>query len=328
MLALEFLFDIKAISCPSLIDCQSKNRRHGATHIHSTPPSDSQKPKEDMSPRTPIYFISHGGPDACHDTSHPVYTKLNALGKEIASLNSKPNPPRALLIFSAHWESDAGAGTIQVSNPSAPLPLIYDFYGFPAHYYKTRFPHRVDSEVGRRVVEVLNEGGIPATEVQRGLDHGVWVPLLVMFDGREEKMLPVVQVSLFPSESGDEHLRLGRVVAKLREEGVVIIVSGMAVHNLGDFARMRGNPTPAGYTLSFDEALRQAVESEPGEVRDGKMGDLLRRDDTRKAHPTLEHLLPVHIGVGAAGEDQGQRIWTMGEASVSWAQFRFGRVES
>jgi len=215
-----------------------------------------------------------------------------------------------------------------VNTSPKPLPLIYDFYGFPDHYYEAKFPYQASADVSQRVVDVLTNGGVEAVGVERGLDHGVWVPFKVVFDGFEEAMPPIVQVSLLDSEDAEEHLKLGRAVAKLREENILIVVSGMAVHNLRDlrFMSMRdGKPLP--YTLSFDEALREAVESEPGSERDQKMKELVKRGDVRKAHPTFEHLLPIHIGVGAAGGDRGKRLWTMGEGSVSWAQFRFGEVD-
>lgn len=207
-----------------------------------------------------------------------------------------------------------------------PLPLIYDFYGFPDHYYKATFPYRASGEVSQRVINVLKEGGVEAVGVERGLDHGVWVPFKVVFEGHEQEMPPIVQVSLFDSEDAVQHLNLGRALAKLREENILIVVSGMAVHNLRDLRVTMGDPKPLGYTLSFDEALREAVESEPGSERDGKMKELVKRSDARKAHPTFEHLLPVHVGVGAAGSDRGKRLWTMGEGSLSWAQFRFGEA--
>jgi 4,5-DOPA dioxygenase extradiol len=274
--------------------------------------------------RTPIYFLSHGGPNTCHDSSHPVYPKLNSIGKEITSQVK----PSAIVVFSAHWQSGSGPNTIEVNTASNPLPLIYDFYGFPDHYYKTEFPYRASGEVSQRVVDVLKEGGVKAVGVQRGLDHGVWVPFKVVFEGHEEQMPPIVQVSLFDSEDAGEHLRLGRAVAKLREENILIVVSGMAVHNLGDLRFTMMDPKPLPYTVSFDEALRQAVESEPGSERDRNMKELVERSDARKAHPTFEHLLPIHIGAGAAGSDRGTRLWTMGEGSLSWAQFRLGEIET
>ena len=135
--------------------------------------------------------------------------------------------------------------------------------------------------------------------------------------------VPVVQVSLFDSEDPIQHYRLGQAVARLREESILIVVSGMAVHNLRDLRFTFGKPHPLPYTVSFDEALKDAVTTKP-EEREKAMTELLKRPDARQAHPSFDHLLPIHIGAGAAGEDLGRRLWTMKEGSLSWAQYRFG----
>lgn len=97
------------------------------------------------------------------------------------------------------------------------------------------------------------------------------------------------------------------------------------MHNLRDLRFSFGDPRPLPYTASFDEALKDAVTAEP-EEREQKLVDLLKRGDARQAHPTFDHLLPVHVGAGAAGGDLGRRLWTLKEGSMSWAQFRFGEV--
>ena len=120
-----------------------------------------------------------------------------------------------------------------------------------------------------------------------------------------------------------QHYALGRAVSSLRDQGIQIIVSGMAVHNLRDFRFTRGDPRPLPYTTSFDEALMKAATAKP-EERERAMAELLKRPDARQAHPTFDHLLPIHVGAGAAGEDVGQRLWTHGEGSMSWAQYHCG----
>jgi aromatic ring-opening dioxygenase catalytic subunit (LigB family) len=143
------------------------------------------------------------------------------------------------------------------------------------------------------------------------------------------KDVPVVQVSLFDSDSAENHLALGKALAPLRDEGVLIICSGMAVHNLRDFMRSYGEPGNKAYTLSFDSALKGAAEQDGGiKARDEAMVALLRRSDARRAHPSFEHVLPVFVAAGAAGGDLGRQLWTMPEGSMSWAQFRFGEVEA
>lgn len=149
---------------------------------------------------------------------------------------------------------------------------------------------------------------------------------LLAFDPEENPLnVPIVQVSLFGTEDPDQHYRLGEAVSKLRDENILIIVSGMAVHNLRDLRFTFNNPKPLPYTVSFDEALKDAVTTPPSE-RQEAMAALVKRPDAQQAHPTFDHLLPIHVGAGAAGEDVGRRLWTLKEGSMSWAQFRFGQV--
>ena len=174
------------------------------------------------------------------------------------------------------------------------------------------------------MLDLLGEAGIPAEGVKRGLDHGVWASFMCAFEPESNPLgVPIVQVSLFDSEDAEAHYALGEAVARLREEGVLIIVSGMAVHNLRDMWKARGGTME--YAVSFDEALREAVEAVP-RGRRRAMEEVLLRPDARMAHPSLEHLLPIHVGAGAAGEDMGVRLWTLAEGSMAWALYRFGEV--
>ena len=275
--------------------------------------------------RTPVYFVSHGGPTTMYEKDHPVFSRLQAIGKEITTQVK----PKAIVVFSAHWQAER-PNTIEV-NMSEQEPLLYDFYGFPKHYYMEKFPNRGSKEISQKVIDVLGEAGIKTQAEERGLDHGVFVPFKVMFSPEENPVdVPIVQVSLFDDETDAEaHIKLGRAVEKLRDENILIIVSGMSVHNLRHFMMLRtmeGKTMP--YAISFDDALKVAVETAPGKGRDKNMVGLLERPDARQAHPTFEHLLPIHIGVGAAGADQGKQIWTLAEKSMGWAQYRFGEVSA
>ncbi|KAK4694439.1 4,5-DOPA dioxygenase extradiol, partial [Lecanoromycetidae sp. Uapishka_2] len=204
--------------------------------------------------KTPVYFLSHGGP------------------KTIVK-------PKAVVVFSAHWQASSD-NEIEI-NTQEKTDLIYDFYGFPSHYYK----------------------------VSRGLDHGVWASFKCAFAPDENPLsVPLVQVSLFSSEDPTQHYNLGRAIASLRSDNIAIIVSGMAVHNLRDIRLTFANPERImPYTSSFDEALKDAATSAPAE-REQKMVALLKRPDARQAHPTFEHLLPIFVGAGAAGDDVGKRL--------------------
>ncbi|KAG2418939.1 hypothetical protein HFD88_002042 [Aspergillus terreus] len=269
--------------------------------------------------RTPVYFLSHGGPNIMYDTDHPAYHKLAQIGREITGKVK----PRAVVVFSAHWQ--AGRDTIHV-NHAEMTDLIYDFYGFPSHYYKEKYPNVGSREIANKVIDLLRQAGINAEGVKRGLDHGVWASFKCAFEPDSNPLnVPIVQVSLFDSEDPIQHYRLGQAVSQLRDENILIIVSGMAVHNLRDMRFTWGDPTPLPYTASFDEALKEAVTTAP-EDREQAMAALLKRPDARQAHPTFDHVLPIHIGAGAAGADVGRRLWTLKEGSLSWAQYRFGEV--
>ncbi|KAK2053979.1 Extradiol ring-cleavage dioxygenase, class III enzyme, subunit B [Colletotrichum caudatum] len=269
-------------------------------------------------PRMPVYFFSHGGPDVMYNTSHPVYPVLQRIGAEITSLR-----PAAAVVFSAHWQSPSRASVLVNSAPSA--PLIYDFSGFPPHYYAATYPNVGSPTLAARVCNLILLAGrdIACDTTHRGLDHGVWAGFHVAFHPDENPLrVPLVQVSLLGSEDPDAHYRLGRAVSALRDEGVVVIGAGMSVHNLH---HMGSGPEPLPYAVSFDDALKEAVEAEAYE-RQRKMAQLCRRPDARQAHPWMDHLMPVHVAAGAAGDDLGKQLWTMKEGSFAWAQYRFGSV--
>jgi 4,5-DOPA dioxygenase extradiol len=179
--------------------------------------------------------------------------------------------------------------------------------------------------MAQKVMDALTAAGIRTQPMRRGLDHGVWVTFKIAFNEKTNPLnIPIVQVSLFATEDPVQHIALGRAVSNLRDEGIQIIVSGMAVHNLRDM--QWGLQGVKLYAKSFDEALREAVETEVELEREEKLVKLLKRPDARPAHPSFKHLLPIHVGGGAARGDKGKRLWTLAEGSFSWAQFRFGDV--
>ncbi|TDZ61686.1 Extradiol ring-cleavage dioxygenase [Colletotrichum trifolii] len=264
--------------------------------------------------RMPVYFFSHGGPDVMYNTSHPVYPTLQSIGSQITSLK-----PTAVVVFSAHWQSRSRSQVLV--NSALSSPLIYDFSGFPLHYYSASYPNTGSPELASRVCSLLSDSNIGCSLTERGLDHGVWAGFHVAFHPESNPLnVPLVQVSLFGSEDPDAHYRLGQAVSALRDEGVVIIGAGMSVHNLYD---MSDNLQPMPYSVSFDNALKEAVEAEVDE-RQEKLADVCKRPDAKQAHPWMDHLTPVHVAAGAAGPDPGKQLWTMQEGSFAWAQYRFG----
>ena len=257
-----------------------------------------------------------------YEVGHPAYAKLAEIGREI----TEKVKPRAVVVFSAHWQA-SGKSTIEV-NTREMTNLIYDFYGFPSHYYKEEYPNVGSKEIAGKVIDALESHNINVRPVSRGLDHGVWASFKVAFDPKRNPLnVPIVQVSLFGSEDPHQHQALGQAISDLRSQNIQIIVSGMAVHNLRDHLTKGGSSQVLPYASSFDEALKTAVESIPAE-REKKMAELLRRGDARQAHPTFDHLLPIYVGAGAARDDWGKRLWTMKEGGMSWAQYRFGEVDT
>ncbi|KAH8675383.1 putative aromatic ring-opening dioxygenase LigB subunit [Xylariales sp. PMI_506] len=270
--------------------------------------------------RMPVYFLGIGGPNFMEDTAHPAYSKLAAVGQEITTKVK----PKAVVVFSAHWQSEPNK--IQI-NAAAETDLIYDFYNFPPHYYEYDYPNKGSPEVAEKVVQKLSAAGIEVEKVKRGLDHGVWAGFMVAFDPKKNPLnVPIVQCSLFDKEDADQHYRVGQALESLRDEGILIIGAGMAVHNLRDFRAIRGTGQTMPYAFSFDEALKEAAAGAAPEERREQMSTLMRRDDARRAHPTWEHILPMHVAAGSAGADLGEQIWTLPEGSLSWAQYRFGKV--
>ena len=195
---------------------------------------------------------------------------------------------------------------------SDPGLTVRSFYNFPSHYYKEKFPNVASKELAEQVITLLKSNGIAASPVSRGLDHGVWSCFKVgehlfdypsttvrqrledssAFDPETNPLnVPIVQVSLFASEDPNQHYHLGKALSALREQNVQIIVSGMAVHNLREMRLAAGSKKPMPYTVSFDEALKDAV-SGPANGREERMAQLLKRSDAKQAHPTFEHLLP------------------------------------
>ncbi|KAI1080558.1 LigB-domain-containing protein [Whalleya microplaca] len=277
----------------------------------------SSKPMATNKP--PVYFFSHGGPDVMYNTKHPVYPVLQNIGKEI----TEKVKPKAIVVFSGHWE--AGPRRIEV-NSVEHTDLIYDFYGFPKEYYKAQYPNKGSPELASKILGLLSQSGIKAEGVARGLDHGVWSGFHVAFHPERNPLnIPLVQVSLYGNQDVDMHYQLGQAVAALRDENIVIIGAGMSVHNLRDYMMTGGDPRPMPYTVSFDEALKEAVEAPPAERR-ARMLEVAKRPDARQAHPRFDHLMPVYVAAGAAGDDAGKQTWTMHEGTMGWAQYRFGSV--
>lgn len=238
--------------------------------------------------KMPVYFISHGGgPWPWMPEMASQFAVLEKFLKELPS--ELPSKPRAVLMVSGHWEEPE----FTVMTSSKP-PLIYDYGGFPEHTYHLKYPAPGAPEIARKAEALLSAQGFRVEEdKERGLDHGVFVPLYVMYPEAE---VPVFQISLKKGLDPETHLRMGRALAPLREEQVLIVGSGLSFHNLRLMWDLeRGGPP----SRQFDAWLQEVMAKDPEQRR----CDLLNWQSApaaRIAHPREEHLLPLMVALGAA----------------------------
>jgi 4,5-DOPA dioxygenase extradiol len=241
----------------------------------------------------PSVFISHGAPTLPIDPSMPSHA--------FASLADELPRPRAILMLSAHW------GTARPVASVAEKPeTIHDFYGFPRALYELRYPAPGAPKLANDAAALLGKHGIPAATTEHGLDHGAWVPLLLMFPDAD---VPVAQLSIQPREDAAHHFRVGRALRDLQKDGVMIIGSGQITHNLrmADFdARPEdADPRVAEFTDWFEERLA-------ARDIDALLDYRARAPHAAQMHPTDEHLLPVFSALGAAADDYRLRIQSLG----------------
>lgn len=243
--------------------------------------------------RLPSLFLSHGSP------MHAVQT--GAASAAWTRLGSTLPRPRAILIASAHWES-----SVPMLTGNTQLETIHDFGGFPQELYQLRYPAHGSPELAARAVQLLKSADIAAgVDGCRGLDHGAWVPLRWMYPAAD---IPVVQLSIQPELGAAHHLRLGRALALLADEGVLIIGSGHTTHNLRDWMTRRGGRVgePLPYVQDFARWLHDEIEA-------GDADELVhwreRAPGAPRAHPTEEHFLPFFIAYGASGsQPQAEQV--------------------
>ena len=231
-----------------------------------------------MTGHLPILFLSHGS---------PMHALQPGAVREVWEGIARDLPrPKAILISSAHWETDVPAVT-----GTAQPETIHDFYGFPQPLYEIQYPARGDPELASRSVDLLRQSGLKATaDPIRGLDHGAWSPLLYMYPKAD---VPVVQIAVQTALGPKHHLEVGRALAPLSAEGVLIIGSGHMTHNLRD----RGNGGIAAYAKNFQDWVKVRID---GHALD-ELADYRRlAPDGVRAHPTDEHFLPLFFSLGAA----------------------------
>jgi aromatic ring-opening dioxygenase catalytic subunit (LigB family) len=223
-----------------------------------------------------------------------------------------PARPRALLVISAHWAEEVFA----VGSHAQP-PLIYDYYGFPEHTYRLSYPAPGGPALARQVRDLLQDAGLAAREEPaRGLDHGVFVPLKLVFP---EAGIPVVPLSLRADLDPAAHLAAGRALAPLRDEGVLILGSGMSFHNMRGY----GDPRFGPVSDLFDAWLSETLEVPEAAAREAGLAAWADAPGGLQSHPRgqEEHLLPLMVAAGAGGP--GRRIYSDRVMETTLSAFRF-----
>ncbi len=256
----------------------------------------------------PTVFVSHGAPTLIIDAI-PAHDFLARLGKALPR-------PEAILCVSAHWE----AASPMVNLPTNPI-TIYDFYGFPSELYQITYPAPGSPALAERVAKMLMKAGFDAaTHPERGLDHGAWVPLKLMYPQAD---IPVIQLSVQSRLGAAHHLALGRALRPLRSEGVLILGSGGATHNLLAFRGQPADSPVQEYVQAFDDWLNDCVTTGKTE----QLVDYLNQGPyAHRNHPSPEHYLPLLVPLGAAGEDERGRRINQGidYGILSMAAFQWG----
>jgi len=264
--------------------------------------------------KLPAYFISHGGgPWPFMPEVRPGYARL------VESLRDIPRQlgrkPAAIAMVSAHWETRGAFAVMSSPRP----PMLYDYYGFPEHTYRIQYPAPGSAHLAARVDELLRQAGLPVRQdPERGFDHGAFVPLSVMYP---EADVPVVQLSIEAHYDPDVHMALGRALAPLRDEDILILCSGLSYHNLREIRSTGAEPS-----AQFDAWLQQAVVQGPVEQRAAQLRQWESAPSARRAHPREDHLIPLMVAAGAAEREPAACIYHDDStfANITASSFRFG----
>jgi aromatic ring-opening dioxygenase catalytic subunit (LigB family) len=262
--------------------------------------------------RLPTLFIPHGGGPCFFMDPPAAYPHMwDGLAAYLRGIDGSLGArPRAVLVISGHWENP-----LPTFNVAVKPGLLFDYYGFPEHTYRLRYPVAGAPDLAERARALLEDAGFQSdVESKRGLDHGVFVPFLLIYPNAD---VPILQLSLQASLDPARHLALGRALAPLREQGVLIVGSGMSYHNLADMFSGRG----ADAAVAFDAWLGNAVQNPA--TRDQLLEKWREAPGGAASHPREEHLIPLMVAAGAAQGDLGVRSFgeSIGGKQISGFQF-------
>jgi len=240
--------------------------------------------------KMPTYFISHGG--GPWPWIEGMRKGFAALERSLARMPSElPEPPKAVLMVSGHWE----AGEFRVMSSANP-PMVYDYYGFPDHTYDVVYPAPGAPELASQTAELIAGAGLPvALDGSQGFDHGTFVPAYIMYPDAD---VPVFQVSMQAGYDPAAHFALGRALAPLRDEGVLIVGSGLSYHNLRMFGPQARVPSTA-----FDAWLTGVLDG-PAQKRTAALIDWESAPHARICHAQEDHLVPLFAALGAAENEK------------------------
>ncbi|OAF07378.1 DODA-type extradiol aromatic ring-opening family dioxygenase [Bradyrhizobium neotropicale] len=264
--------------------------------------------------RLPTYYISHGGgPWPYMDDD--MRQRFDQLEASLLSIrNEWGEAARAVLIVSGHWE------TTEFCVSSAAHPgMVFDYYGFPEHLYHIKYDAPGSPELAMRTRAMLQAGGVACeSDAERGFDHGTFSLMKPLCPSGE---LPIVQLSIKQDLDSQAHLSVGRLLAPLRDEGVVIIGSGSSFHNLG----LRG-PAAIEPSRQFDDWLQQTLLATSTAERRRRVAAWKLAPNARIAHPREDHLIPLMVALGAADEEAAALVYNQADFFGSWtlSSFRFG----
>ena len=267
--------------------------------------------------RLPALFVSHGSPMMALEPS-AARDFLVALGPALPR-------PRAILMVSAHHDAAWTGGHVTVTGNPQP-ETIHDFGGFPDQLYRLHYPAPGDPALAERVAEMLRAAGIDAgVDPARGLDHGAWVPLMLAWPQAD---VPVVQLAINSPASPEWHQALGRAIAPLRDEGVLIMGSGNTTHNLHALMRYRpaiDAPAPA-WVSGFAEWLADRLAA--GDT-DAALHAVERAPNGRDNHPTMDHIDPLFVMIGAGLDEPAKRIHqSTTYAVLAMDAYAFGEIDA
>lgn len=262
-----------------------------------------------MSASLPSFYVPHGG-GPCFFMEDPQGT-WQGMAAFLRSLpDTLPASPRAILVVSGHWET---AGFLLTASPSP--PLVYDYYGFPPHTYQLKYAAPGDPALAIEVAGLIADAGFTSgLDESRGLDHGVFVPLKVVYP---DAAIPVVELSLDGSLDAALHLAMGQALRPLRERGVLLFCAGMSFHNL----RALGDPRALAPSMAFDAWLGDACKL-PFAQRAQRLSQWEEAPAARICHPRPEHLLPLMVAAGAS-EAPGTRVYNERVLGSMISGFRF-----